>query len=130
MTRLLHAALGGTLAFGLALLLLPGPTQAAFNGLLFGQAALPAALAPAAGYIRFLYAVLGAVIAGWALTLLLLPLRRDRAAWRAAMAGWALWFALDSAASLLLGFWPNALLNAGFFLLVAVPLWRLRPRRG
>ena len=126
-----NLAAAGTLGFGLVLTLLPETTQPLWNLLLFGQLATPAWLGPQAlAYVVFLYGVLGAVLVGWAAALLWLgmgPLRRGEAwAWRAAAISVLAWFVLDVAVSLRLGYWPNALLNLGFFASFAWPLWRLR----
>lgn len=81
-------------------------------------------------YLRLPYLVLGAVLAGWVLTMLQLvrgPLR-DGARWvvPVLLRSLALWFVLDTGMSLALGFPTHAAFNVPFALALAVPLIRLR----
>jgi hypothetical protein len=77
-------------------------------------------------YLRLIFAVLGAVIFGWMVTiagLVVGPLaRRERWAWNTTVVATAMWFLLDTGASLLLGFVGHALFNVGFGIALAVPL--------
>ena len=121
----------GTLGFALLLVFLPWTMQPMWNLLFFGSPATPAWLTPeAARYVALLYAVLGAVMVGWALLLLWLgfgPLRRSEPwAWNAAGASVLGWYVLDSGMSLRWGFWQNAVLNTVFLALFAWPLLRMR----
>ena len=130
-----NLAAAGTLAFGLVLAFLPQATQPMWNLLFFGSPSTPAWLTTeAAGYLAFLHAVLGAVMSGWAVLLLWLglgPLRRGEPwAWNAAATSVLGWYLLDSTMSLHWGFWQNAVLNTGFMLFFAPPLWRMRRVKG
>lgn len=81
-------------------------------------------------YLRLPYMVLGAVLAGWSLLMLLIvrgPLK-EGAAWAPGylLLAVALWFFLDTAMSLVLGFPTHALFNVPFAVALGVPLIRLR----
>lgn len=81
-------------------------------------------------YLRLPYLVLGAVLAGWALTMLQLvrgPLR-DGATWvvPVLLRSLALWFILDTGMSLALGFPTHAAFNVPFAVALTIPLIRLR----
>lgn len=118
--------------FGLSMVLLPDTLQVFFNLLVFGNTWLPAEFgAQAGGYIGFVYGVLGAVLAGWALMIVLAllgPFRRgEKEGWVMVALPLALWFAVDTTWSLATGYWQNAALNTVFGLAYAVPLaatWR------
>jgi len=124
--RWLVSVTAGLLLFGAAMVLLPVPMQRLFNALYFGSPEGNPAFGPATGYLRFAFAVLGAVIMGWAACFLVIlrgPFRRgSRDAWLAFALALAVWFVPDTAFSLWSGFWQNAVLNAGFALLFAIPL--------
>lgn len=117
----------GVMAFGLAMVLLPGPTQWFFTWLIFSGARSNALFSlQATRYITFVYGVLGAVMVGWMASLLVVvlgPYRRgERAGWDALAASMGVWFVVDTTFSLASGFWENALFNGVFFVLFAVPL--------
>lgn len=81
-------------------------------------------------YLKLPTMVLGAVLAGWTLTLLQLvrgPLR-DGSSWVIPLLARSLmlWFALDTGMSLVLGYPTHALFNVSFGLALALPLVRLR----
>lgn len=81
-------------------------------------------------YLRLPYMVLGAVLAGWTLTMLQLvrgPMR-DGADWVVPLMGrsLALWFVLDTGMSLVLRYPTHALFNLSFGIALAVPLVMLR----
>jgi hypothetical protein len=126
---LLWVAVGLTGAFGLFLILAPAQGLLLFGWIAFGEmppvAGLPVTAHP---YLMFLHGVLGAVMLGWA-ALIGLVLRAQTAdpRWplRAIALSVGLWFVVDTSWSLARGFPGNALLNLGFGLLFAVPLWRL-----
>lgn len=86
--------------------------------------------ADARAFQRWVYGVLGAVLAGWAASMALVAhfgLRpKTRWAWLSFAAGVGLWFVLDSAVSLWFGMQVNALFNLILLALVAVPLWAIR----
>jgi uncharacterized membrane protein YhaH (DUF805 family) len=99
----------GVLLFGITLIVAPEFTRRFFGLLLFSA---PETLAtfgsPAVAYLTLLHGVLGAVMVGWAVALLFVPLLA--------------WFVPYTALSLWSGFWPNAALNLVFAVLFAVPL--------
>lgn len=81
-------------------------------------------------YLRLPYMVLGAVMAGWTLLMIQLvrgPLR-DGSQWafRFLVQSLVLWFALDTAMSLVLGYPNHALFNIPFAIALGVPLLSLR----
>ncbi|MFM7252266.1 MAG: hypothetical protein ACKO27_04275 [Ilumatobacteraceae bacterium] len=81
-------------------------------------------------YLKLPYMVFGAVLAGWAVTMLQLvrgPLR-DGATWVVPLMGRSLgvWFVLDTGMSLALGYPAHALFNLSFGIALAIPLVRLR----
>lgn len=82
-------------------------------------------------YVRLIVAVLGAVLVGWGTTILLIargPLR-DGAdwAWTSIAVPLAMWFVVDTGASLALGWPTHALFNVAFAAALAPPLLMLRP---
>jgi hypothetical protein len=118
---------GGVMVAGLVMVLAPGLTRRLFSLLVFaspetidGFGALPAR------YIALTHGVLGAVMVGWGAVLLLLligPFRRgSREAWVTVAVSVTAWFMLDTAFSLVTGFWQNAVLNIVVAVLFAVPL--------
>ena len=81
-------------------------------------------------YLRLPYMVLGAVMAGWTLLMIQLvrgPLR-DGSQWafRFLVQSLVLWFTLDTAMSLVLGYPNHALFNIPFAIALGVPLLSLR----
>jgi hypothetical protein len=117
----------GLILFGLSLVLLPGPTQALSYSLLFGSAVPPAEFsAEAVAYVRFVYGIMGAVIAGWGVLLLALvagPLRRgEPSAWLAVYGSVAVWFVIDSTLSIVAGRSANLVPNVGFLVPYLAPL--------
>ena len=81
-------------------------------------------------YLKLPYMVLGAVLAGWTVTMLQLvrgPLR-DGATWVVPVMGRSLglWFVLDTGMSLALGYATHSLFNLSFGIALAIPLVRLR----
>lgn len=128
----LQAVCWGNILFGAVLLLLPGVTRAGFALLVWGDAAVMEGWdAPVRWYVTLIHGVLGAVMVGWGAALLV-ALRAP--AWRSPHAGWwvvavsvATWYLIDTAFSLLMGAWQNAVLNTVFLLCFAAPLaaaWR------
>ncbi|MHB1325267.1 MAG: hypothetical protein ACYDGS_02040 [Thermoleophilia bacterium] len=125
--RWLVAATCVVFLFGLSLVVLPGLTQKAFNMLYFSSTKGNTAFGEAAvDYITFVCAVLGAVICGWAVTLLYAirgPFRRGLLeGWRMVAVSMIAWFIPDTAFSMYSGFWQNAVLNAVFVVMFAIPL--------
>jgi hypothetical protein len=117
----------GVALFGLALVVAPAFARQVFGLLIFASPTGIEALGVSAGpYIGLVHGVLGATMFGWAVALLLIVLgpfaRGDREGWRMLAASVTAWFVVDTAFSLWTGFWPNAVLNAGFAILFAIPL--------
>ena len=126
-TRWLTAASMGVALFGLALVLAPALALQGFSLLVYGDLGRLQALGgEAARYISLAHAVLGAVMLGWGLMLVAVVQRLlaqgSRLGWQIVAGSLAAWFVPDTAYSLLSGYWQNAVLNAGFALLFAVPL--------
>jgi hypothetical protein len=113
--------------FGFALVLSASFARWLFGWILFGSATgIDGLGAEAQPYLALVHGVLGAVMTGWALALLLVVLgpfaRGEWEAWRTIAASLVAWFVLDTALSLVTGFWPNVVLNLALALLFAVPL--------
>jgi hypothetical protein len=120
--------------FGLALTALPLRADVAFRWMVYGGP-YPEDFGPEAlEYVRFAHAVLGGVLAGWAVLLIAIlagPFtRRERWAWRAIAASLAVWFVADTAASLGSGFWQNAVLNTAILAGFLPPLAATRRSMG
>ena len=81
-------------------------------------------------YLRLPYMVLGAVMAGWAFLMIQIvrgPLKEGSAwAWTFLVRSLSLWFILDTAMSLVLGYPMHALFNLPFALALGIPLVRLK----
>lgn len=81
-------------------------------------------------YLRLPYMVLGAVMAGWVILMIQIvrgPLREGSPwAWTVLVRSLILWFVLDTAMSLVIGYPTHALFNLPFALALALPLYRLR----
>ena len=117
--------------FGLILVVMPGFTLQSFSLLVYASTAHLNTFGPEAmAYISLVHAVLGSVMFGWGVVLMFLalgPVRRgSKDAWRMFVVSLVAWFIPDTAYSLLSGFWQNAVLNAGFALMFAIPLTILR----
>ncbi len=115
------------LIFGLSMVVLPGPTQELFNYIyLSSPSGAPMFPESAIAYIKFISAVLGAVMSGWSIVLLCVlhgPFRRRQMeGWRTISASLAAWFILDTGFSLYSGFWQNAVLNVLMLVIFALPL--------
>lgn len=90
-----------------------------------------AAGAPA-GYVRFIYGVLGSVIVGWMALVAVIALgpfrQREPWAWWAMLSSVAVWFVIDTTMSLALGWPTHAAFNVPFGAALATPIMALRPR--
>jgi len=124
----LQVVLSLLLAYALVLVFAGTFAQSLFVALGFGP---PASIESSelSAYLRLPFAVLGAVMAGWAVLMLKIvrgPLTLG-AQWAlpALAVPLALWFVLDTAMSLVFGFPTHALFNVPFALALGVPLWRL-----
>jgi hypothetical protein len=77
--------------------------------------------------IRFLSALTGGFLVGWAVTIWTLSTlaydHAPEAVRRAVVYGACTWFVMDSIGSVASGQWPNALWNVLVLLLVVGPLW-------
>ena len=84
-------------------------------------------------YLQLPYMVLGAVMAGWVFLMIQIvrgPLTEGFAwAWTFLVRSLSLWFILDTAMSLVLGYPMHALFNLPFALALGIPLAQLRPIR-
>lgn len=114
-------------AFGLATALLPVAMSRLFGWLyLFNPEGIAAFGSEAAGYIAFVTAVMGALMAGWGAAILCVLALRFRPgnadAWWLIAVSVIAWFVPDTAYSLQAGFWQNAVLNVGALGLFVVPL--------
>ena len=89
----------------------------------WGTAGVPAA---SRGFQRWVYAVLGATIAGWGVTLAFLayhPFRkRELWCWNCILAGMLAWYLPDTLLSLQAGVVFNAVFNTLLLILVLLPL--------
>lgn len=127
--RWLEVVLVLVLAYALVLVFTGTVAQGLFSALGFGP---PESIASPglSDYLRLPFAVLGAVLAAFALLMLILvrgPLRTgERWVITAIAFPLGLWFTLDTVMSLVLGFPTHALFNLVFAASLAVPLWRLR----
>ncbi len=126
--RWLVASSAIVVLFGAIFLAAPKLTYAGFEWL-FTWSHSRAVPAEARLYVEFVYGVLGAVLVGWGTTFLFVlfgPFRRDEAsarwAWWAIAVPLVAWAVPDTIWSCWTGYWPNAVLNAGFVALFAPPL--------
>lgn len=124
-----EAVLWAFAAYGLVFVALPDLARAWPFEAMFYAGARPAALEdPEADRALDFYAgLVGALTSGWFVTAALSLRSRERRAWNAALAGIAVWFIADSAASLATGFPQNVATNAGFAALGAGVLIATRP---
>jgi hypothetical protein len=123
----LLAVEGGIVAFGMALVLAPGATRQAFSLLVYSAPEhIDSFGTEQVRYISLAHAVIGGVMVGWGAALYgitrALLARGDRTGWNLVALSVAAWFVPDTAYSLLSGYWQNALMNAVFLTLFAVPL--------
>jgi hypothetical protein len=123
--RWLQAAIIITLLFGLGFIVAPSLMESLFNLLLFSDTTSP--FAPdATAYMRFAYGVLGAVMVGWAVSLWFTATgafrRGEREGWLTITASIIVWYVVDSAWSVSVGFWQNAALNTVMLILFIIPL--------
>lgn len=113
--------------FGLALLALPRTMQTFFNLLMFGTTWQPPAFGiEAAGYIGFVFSILGAVLTGWGVLLLYAiywPFRQGRReGWQMIALSIAACFVPAMTLSLGNGLWQNAALSLLVAAMFAIPL--------
>jgi len=125
--RWLTSVTVGVLLFGVTMVLAPGAMSRGLGLLMFASPdAISAFEGHAVAYITLAHGVLGAAIIGWSVALLFVllgPFRRgSREAWLTYAVSMAAWFVPDTALSLWIGLWQNAVLNSVFALAVAIPL--------
>ena len=117
----------GIALFGVVLVIFPRLTHGLFNWIAFlGDRPKPLGDPEVVGYLSFVYGVLGAVMLGWSAAFYYIvrgPFRAGESwSWYALAVPITVWFVADSAHSMVSGFWPNAVFNAGFFMAFSVPL--------
>ena len=114
------------LAFGLAMVVIPEPISRLFALILSSSQIVNSLGESARAYHLLFQGVLGATMFGWGMALLLVvtgPFRRgSREGWTIIAVSMAAWFIPDTSFSLWTGFWMNAVLNAVFLVLFAIPL--------
>jgi hypothetical protein len=126
-SRLIQAAAAVVLTLSAVLLLAPDLGERVFNLVYYRQLSGPVqAPAPVAGYIQFANGIIGAVMAGWMFTVIMLArgpfVAGQVLAWRTIAYPLAGWYAVDTAFSAAHGVWGNVLLNTGTALMFGVPL--------
>lgn len=126
-SRWLLMVAAGSAAFGLSMVLAPGPIQEFFNWMIFGGDDPPSGFSKeAVDYLRFVYGVLGAVMAGWMVLIAWIaagPLDRgEHWAWNALAASLGGWFLIDTTHSLETGYPENAVLNCIFLVAFSLPM--------
>ncbi|MBL8259331.1 MAG: hypothetical protein JNM60_05945 [Candidatus Competibacteraceae bacterium] len=127
----LLAASAGVSVFGLLLVLAPTLTRQGFSLMIYGATAtIDGFGAEQVRYISLAHAVLGGVMVGWGCALFFAVksffARNPRATWNLFGGSVLAWFIPDTAYSPVAGYWPNAVLNAGFAVIFGVPLWATR----
>ncbi|AFY69927.1 hypothetical protein Pse7367_1639 [Thalassoporum mexicanum PCC 7367] len=119
---------GITIAFSLGMVLAPELLHQFFNQVLFASSQLPTDFDTAANdYIFLVYGILGAVmIGGWMIPIIFILVgafrHKQRWSWLAIASSIGIWFAIDSAISVMSGFWQNAVFNVVFLLMFMIPL--------
>lgn len=125
----LQVVLAALLTYGLVLVFAGSVAGRLFSALGFGPPELIDSTA-VHDYLKLPFMVLGAVLVGWAVTMIQIvrgPLREGTPWARAILLrSVALWFVLDTGMSLVLGFPTHALFNLVFALALGVPLLTLR----
>ncbi|MDH4394603.1 MAG: hypothetical protein QE278_02885 [Limnobacter sp.] len=127
----LTVATAFTVLFGLVMVLLPDLTSQAFGLLLYQDAGRLVSHPPEAlAYIQLAHAVMGSLMVGWGAGMFLVTRtlfkRGERVGWQILTYSIPFWYVPDTLFSLISGFWPNALMNTGFVVMLMVPLWASR----
>lgn len=119
------------LAYAFFFAFLPDAARAfPFDRMFYGDARPATLTAPEAqAALNFYAGVLGAVMVGWLSTAAWLVWDGSARDHRIVAATTLLWFMTDSTASILTGFWQNAVTNAGFTVLLLAALRAGWPRR-
>jgi hypothetical protein len=130
-TGWLSLATGFTVAFGLVMVLFPELTSQAFGLLLYQDAGRLISHPPEVlAYIHLAHAVMGSLMVGWGAGMFLVARtlfkQGNRLGWQILMYSIPLWYVPDTLFSVMSGFWPNALMNTGFAIMLMIPLWATR----
>ncbi len=125
--RLLVVITIGVALFGLGFIVLQDVMQGLFNWMFFSTSRLNESFSPeAAGYLKFTFGVLGAVMVGWMVVILRLLLggfrRGEREAWDTIALSMVIWYGVDTAFSLAMGYPANAIFNTLVLIGFAIPL--------
>ena len=114
------------LTFGLAMVVIPEPISRLFALILSSSQIVNSLGESARAYHLLFQGVLGGTMFGWGMALLLVvtgPFRHgSREGWTIIAVSMTAWFIPDTLFSLWTGFWMNAVLNAVFLVLFAIPL--------
>ena len=127
------AAITGLAGLGFAVLTATGAIG--IHNTIFDLVFLPGEMdAPAGDAGSFAMGVTGAVLVGWAATMLVLLTGGSTISlpdtWRALAVGLVAWFVVDGIVSIAAGAFGNLVLNLGFVALFAPPLIATRPGAG
>jgi hypothetical protein len=127
----LQVASAVVMLFGLLLVLSPTLARQGFSMLVYASPwHIDTFGVEPVRYIGLAHAVIGGVMIGWGTALYYvtsaLLSRGSRQAWNLIALSLSAWFVPDTAYSLLSGYWQNAVLNAAFLLLFALPLLATR----
>jgi hypothetical protein len=134
-TAVLKYSTGFTAVVGMGFVVLSKLTASVFDWMVFESRGLPlpsGLIEPdTRRYCSFVIGVLGAVMTGWGVQMNLHLSStgwqgRQQQAWRAIAWPVFSWFAVDTTWSYLTGYWPNCVLNIGFFGVLGVPLLMAR----
>lgn len=126
-SRLIQAASVVVLGLSAVLMLVPSLGESLFFLVYFNQAHSPVPVPDeVTGYLRFANGIIGAVMAGWMLTVIVLArgplLAGERYAWNAIAWPLLAWYVIDTSFSLLHGVWGNVFLNTATGLMFGIPL--------
>ncbi len=126
-SRLIQAASTIVIGLSVVLMLTPSLGESLFYLVYFQQPNSPVTVPEEVkGYLRFANGIIGAVMAGWMLTIILLArgpfMTRERYAWQAIT--WPLlgWYLIDTCFSVAHGVWGNVLLNTATAVMFGIPL--------
>lgn len=125
--RWLVAAVIGVMLFGIAQVLFPNIARQGFSMMVFGSAFhVDTFPQDAIRYITLTHAVMGATMIGWSVSMMYSLSTQFRAGewtgWLSLVVALTLWYIPDTAISIVMGFWQNAVLNTIFIILFAIPL--------
>ena len=128
-------AAGVTALAGLGFAVLTAVGATGIHDAIFDLVYLPGELeAPSGEVASFAMGVAGAVMVGWAATMLILLTNRSTSGmpstWRALTVGLLAWFVVDGIVSIAAGATGNLVLNLVFLALFTPPLIATRPGRG